>query len=267
MRTAMVFILCALLFCFGILCACAINPPTEEQETVSAGTDAQSSDGGLLKSLLAEPLEISEELITLFFQYYRLNTYELSMLPPFSASKQVDWDLLTLYTYLSFVRPRNEAVYDNSSDVLTKEAFAETVRKYFGEVDYTDHSSAYLTYADGVYTMEPVDATRNGYYCLTDISKDAGGVYTASFDVLFFSETERSDSYEQASSNIKVIRDAAGTKEVMQKAAFEKAVLDIFCSVDARETLDMTEKITIQFTLSGDNTFLFVYKSCVITSY
>ena len=109
---------------------------------------------------------------------------------------------------------------------------------------------------------------RSGYYRLIDISKDKNDIYTAVLDGLFFNETEYSDLYEEATPNIKAIRDAAGTKEYLQKDEFEKTMLDIFLKANYSEILSMTERVTIQFALSGDDdTFPFVYKSCEIKKY
>jgi hypothetical protein len=144
----------------------------------------------------------------------------------------------------------------------TKEEFAKTVNKYLGRIHYTNRGSSYLTYDNGIYSIKPGDTMRHGYYRLTNISKDSNGIYTATFDALFFGESEFSELYKKATRNIKAIRDAAGTTEYMQKNEFEKTVLDIFLKPNYSEKLKMTERVTIQFTLSGDKDFPFIYKSC-----
>ncbi len=255
------------------LTSCGTSPSTTDHsssEAVQVGneppTNGNTSDSDLVNLLISDNLNVSEDLISSFFQYYRLNTYELSMLPTFNPSKQADWDKFTLYIYANFARPRNEAKYEKYGE-LTKEKFAETVSKYFGKVDYTDKGSSYLTYSDGIYSFKPGDTMRNGYYRLIDISKNTNDIYTAEFDGLFFEETEFSALYQDATPNMKAIRDAAGTTENMQKTEFEKTVLDIFLKADYNKILNMTEKVTIQFTLSVDDTFPFMYKSCKITNY
>jgi hypothetical protein len=261
--------------CLFILTSCKTSPSSttdhSNNEAVQAGTslptDGNTSDSDLVSLLTSGNLEVSEDLISQLFQYYRLNTYELSMLPIFKSPEQADWDQFTLYIYANFVRPRNESNYENFDEELTKDKFAKTVRKYFGETDYTDQSSLYLTYANGIYAINNGNAMRHGYYRLLDISKDTNGIYTATFDGLFFSETEFSELYQDATPNIKAIRDAAGITENMQKNEFEKTVLNIFLKEDYNTVLSMTEKVTIQFALSGDDTFPFVYKSCERTSY
>ncbi|WP_157609548.1 hypothetical protein [Syntrophomonas zehnderi] len=245
----------------GIINSKAAQAPTERS------TDNNTPESYLVSLLKHDNLKVSEDLISQFFKYYRMNPYELAMLPAFASPEQADWDQFTLYIYMNFVSPRNEAKYENLDDVLTKEKFAKTVNKYFGRINYTDRGSSYLTYDNGVYCIKPGDTMRHGYYRLTNISKDTDGIYTAVFDGLFFGELESSDLYEDATPNIKAIRDAAGTTEAMQKAEFEKTVLDIFLKPNYNQILRMTEKVTIQFTLSGDDTFPFAYKSCKITKY
>jgi len=269
------FVIISIFFFF--LTSCQTTPPTSvslnneavqaQQVPTESPNGGNTSDSDLVNLLISNNLEVSEDLISQFFKYYRLNTYELSMLPPFTSPEQADWDQFTLYIYLNFVSPRNEAKYENFDDELTKDKFSRTVHKYFGDVDYSDRESSYLTYEDGIYYIKPGDTMRNGYYRLIDISKDTNGVYTAIFDGLFFSETEYSDLYQDATPNIRAIRDAAGTTEMMQKTEFEETVLDIFLKSDYNKILDMTEKVTVQFSLSDDDTFSFVYKSCEITNY
>jgi len=245
------------------------TPNTQEspKAPIEQPTEGSTSNNDLVNLLIHDNLKVSEDLISQFFRYYRLNTYELSMLPTFVSPEQADWDQFTLYIYMNFVSPRNETKYENFDDVLTKEKFAKTVNKYFGRINYTDRGSSYLTYDNGIYCRKPGDTMRHGYYRLINISKDTNGIYTAIFDGLFFGELDYSLSYEESTPNIKAIRDAAGTTEAMQKTEFEKTVLDIFLKPNYNKTLRMTEKVTVQFTLSGDDTFPFVYKSCKITKY
>lgn len=260
-----------ILMCLFILASCGTLPSTTDHSSSKKGIKQPANDNNseskLVNLLISDNLKVSEDLISQFFQYYCMNTHELSMLPTFSSSKQADWDQFTLYIYLNSVCPRNEAKYENFDSKLTKEKFAETASKYFGKVNYTDHESSYLDYADGIYSIKNGDPGRHGYYRLVDISKNTNGIYTAVFDGLFFGESEYSDLYQDASPNIKAIRDAAGTTESMQMAEFNKTTLDIFLKANYNKILNMTEKVTIQFTLSGNDTFPFIYKSCEITNY
>lgn len=230
-------------------------------------TNSDTSENNLVSLLKHDNLKVSADLISQFFKYYRMNSCELYLLPTFNSPDQADWDQFSLYIYRNFIYPKNDAKYDNTHDVLTKEKFAKTVNRYFGQINYTDRGSLYLTYENSIYTRRPGDETGGAYYRLTNISKDANGIYTVAFDALLLGETEFSDLYEESTPNIRAIRDAAGTKEAMQMAEFEKAVLYIFLKPNYNRTLKMAEKVTIQFTLSGDDDFPFIYKSCNKTEY
>ena len=196
-----------------------------------------------------------------------MNSCELYLLPTFNSPNQADWDQFSLYIYRNFIYPKNDAKYDNTHDVLTKEKFAKTVNRYFGQINYTDRGSLYLTYENGIYTRKPGDETGGAYYRLINISKDANGIYTAVFDALLLGEQDWASRYEESTLNIKAIRDAAGTKEPMQSTEEVKSVLGIFLKPNYNQILKMNEKVKIQFTLSGDDDFPFIYKSCNKTEY
>ncbi len=230
----------------------------------SSETISKRNLGEMLKQ---NEIDLSDDLISAFYRYYLMNIFELSMLPDFGPSKPADWDQLTMYIYINYAQPRYDPEHYNFNSMLTKEDFAKTIKKYFGTMDYYDHTSSRLTYTDGVYTVEPTDATGVGYYRLADISKEPDGIYTAVFDGLFIGESDYTDQYEEATPNMKAILDAAGTKDYSQIADFDKIVLDIFLKENYREVLNMTERVTVRFTLSADENFQFVYKSCKIEEY
>jgi hypothetical protein len=260
-----------ILIFFFIITSCGkssspANPLKGEIEQVN--TDKPSKDSisksDLVNLLITDDLTLSEDLILEFYKYYRLDLHlhELAMLPSFNSAEQLDWDQFTIYIYLLF------AQQNNFNPTLTKEDFKKVTKMYFGEIEYIDQESHYLTYTNGIYTVKAGDTMRNGYYRLIDISKDTSGIYTAVFDGLFFDELESSEPYEEATSNIKAIRDAAGTTEPIQlRDTFEKTIQDIFLKEDYAKVLNMTEKVVIQFTLSGDDDFPFIYLSCNITNY
>jgi hypothetical protein len=77
-----------------IICAC--HPASTNNEIVN---------------LLKEPnLELSDQLIKQFFEYYNIHRFELSLLPPFNSSNQPDWNKLTLYTYLNCADNENQVI-------------------------------------------------------------------------------------------------------------------------------------------------------------
>lgn len=261
--------LLVILMTIFILTSCKTSPKATDSlndETVQMPavqhTDGNSADNNLVSLLKQDDLRITDDLISSYFRYYCLNNRELYLLPAFNSPEQADWDQFTLYIYTNFVYPKNDGKYNNLDDVLTKDKFAKTVYKYFGEINYTDRSSLYLTYDSGIYTRKPGDETGRAYYRLTDISKNADGIYTATFDALRFGELD-----DESTPNIKAIQDAAGAKERLQMKEFDKTVLDIFLKPNYSQILKMAQKVTIKFLLSDDNEFPFIYKFCNITEY
>lgn len=272
--------ICLILFLAIMLlagCADKGNPPpapdtsspesTTNSETVPTPTEPSNNGDTVEKNLVSllkhNDLEVSEELISHFFKYYRINNCELSMMPTFNSPDEAvaDWDQFSLYIWRNFIYPKNDAEYDNTHSLLTKEKFMETVKRYFGQINYIDRSSLYLTYENNIYTRNPGSEMGGEYYRLTNISKDDDDVYIAVFDALHIGETDYTFPYEEATPNIKAIRDAAGTKEYLQMKEFNKTLLDIFLKPNYNQVLEMTEKAEIQFILSGDEDFPFIYKS------
>ena len=239
----------------------SVPAPTEPS------TDGDTSESNLVSLLKHDNLKVSEDLISQFFKYYRMNSCELYLLPTFNSPNQADWDQFSLYIYRNFIYPKNDAKYDNTHDVLTKEKFAKTVNRYFGKIIYTNRGSLYLNYDNGIYTRKPGDENGGAYYRLTNISKDANGIYTVIFDALVLGEQDWAFRYEECTPNIKAIRDAAGTKEPMQSIEENKTVLNIFLKPNYNQILKMTEKIKLQFALSSNADFPFIYKSCNRTKY
>lgn len=233
-------------------------------------TDGDTLENNLVGLLKHDDLKVSEELISQFYKYYCTNDCELSLLPAFNSPDEAaaDWDQFSLYIWRNFVHPKIDGRYNNLENPLTKEKFAETVNRYFGQIDYIDRSSSYLIYENNVYTREPGDETGGVYYRLTDIHKDDGNVYTAVFDALHIEESDYMMPYEEATPNIKAIRDAAGTKEYLHfREEFEQALLDIFLKPNYNQVLEIAERVEIRFILSGDEDFPLIYKSCSKTEY
>lgn len=101
--------------------------------------------------------------IKVFFNdYFSKNPIELRSLPVFAAGENPNWDELTKFIY-----ERN--VYASNSKSITKKQFEETVKKYFGNIPYTDKSSSYLVYEDGKYTPRGWDDHGSYIYELTKL--------------------------------------------------------------------------------------------------
>lgn len=79
-----------------------------------------------------------------FNDYFSKNSRRIRSLPEFSQEKNPDLGELAKFVY--------ENTENNPEDYsITLEAFAETVKKYFGDLTYIDKSTSYLEYMDGKY--------------------------------------------------------------------------------------------------------------------
>lgn len=108
--------------------------------------------------------DISATIQIFFNDYFRNNADEIRSLPEFSFGTSPNWDDLTKFIY--------ENIDHDSSDLsITKDDFAATVKKYFGNITYTHQSSSYLEYQDEKYT--PVGWSDHGFfiYELTELEK------------------------------------------------------------------------------------------------
>jgi len=99
-----------------------------------------------------------------FNDYFRNNSRRIRSLPEFSQEKNPDLDELAKFVY-------ENTEYNPEDRSITKEAFAETVKKYFGDLIYPDQGSTYLEYIDGKYI--PKGWSDHGFfiYELTDLAK------------------------------------------------------------------------------------------------
>ncbi len=99
-----------------------------------------------------------------FNEYFRKNSRRIRSLPEFSQEQNPDFNELAKF------------VYENSENNLedwsiTKDDFSETVKRYFGDLNYIDQTSTYLEYIDGKYI--PKGWSDHGFYIyeLTDLAK------------------------------------------------------------------------------------------------
>jgi hypothetical protein len=107
---------------------------------------------------------ISKNTLRFFNDYFRKNSRRLRSLPEFSKKKNPDFNELAKFVY-------ENTEYNQEDRSITKEAFAETVKKYFGNLNYTDQSSTYLEYVNGNYI--PKGWSDHGFYIyeLTELAK------------------------------------------------------------------------------------------------
>ena len=62
--------------------------------------------------------------------------------------------------------------------------------------------------------------------------------------------------------NQKAVRDQAGIKDQIQPPQFADAMLEILSKEDYATVLDVSETVTITFSLSGDSKYPLTYTSC-----
>lgn len=216
-----------------------------------------SGDEGLPYKLAAtDPLVVSPDLIQSFYQYYLDHPYELSCLPNFSSAETINWHELTLFVYLAYLDEIDENV---RNDGLSQEKFGEIVQRYFGKIDYLDASSPYLVYENGQYQCQNFDVSGVWYYRLKNIAKDSQNVYTASFDTLYFEETEMTEL--ETSANTAAIYQYANSQPELSNEAWHQTIDEIFQRDDYQDILAINQTTTIQFIISDDKN-PFIYLSC-----
>ncbi len=247
---------CTLLSCIGCSSSTSpLNQPITTDEITADNCDITVNLDAV------EDLTVTPNLVSQFYTYYRENRYELTYLPDFSAeNNEPDWDDLSLYIMLRFEQSPTESQ-------LTKESFKETMLRCMQPVKYTDGPSYILDYTNGVYIASGFDLNGSTHYRLINLTRDEQNLYTATFDTLFFEETER--AFPETSPNTRAIVDYAinqfdyTAEEVLSSGPkFNNARKSIFLRDDYAEILDMSGTITIQFTLTGDPDNPFYYVSC-----
>lgn len=201
----------------------------------------------------------SDSLEKQFFLYYQAHNYELAMMPVFEKNSLPNWDDLTLFVLLN---NDNQMTIDGVQ-ALTAETFTQTVTRFFGTVKYSDKSSKHMTFKDGIYTAVPGDTMRSGYFWLKEMDA-VDSEYTATFDAFYFGDMDFTADYEQATPNQRAVRDQAGTKDFLQPLPFASAMLEILENEDYASILDVSETVTITFSLSNDPKNPLTYTSCSV---
>lgn len=99
--------------------------------------------------------DISEGTQRFFNDYFRTNSMELRCLPVFARGKNPIWDDITQFVVFN-------ASHSWNNGSMPKEQFAETVTKYFGDINYIHKSSGNVEYHDGLYTASGMSL--HGFY-------------------------------------------------------------------------------------------------------
>jgi hypothetical protein len=220
-----------------------------------AGTDSDKTADSLRAALDAPELETTD-LIAPFFRYYRWSPYELSMLPEFDEQTAPDWDELTIFVWLNHIAPKQGENLLN--EPLTQESFSQIVHRFMPRLSFIDRSSSYLQFQNGVYTSLPGDTMRSGYFRLLDIQRQGTSAFAAVFDVLYLGESGNETIVQS-------VQDSAGKEDIADHPSFEEALLTVLQKEDYAAILPMSERVRIEFSLSGDKRFPFYYQACSIS--
>ena len=249
-------------------------PPESPMPSNQQQTDEEySADGiGAVKALkealsATDDPRVNEELIRLFYDYYSRSydknnhVNELRLLPPFEEGKAPDWDDFLVFAF-EFSNPVRK---DNGEYFMSEESVEKTLQRFFPEFEHTHQETDMFSYTGEGYIPKGYDLLGSYYYRLTDISRDADGVFTAQFDGFALQEEDLSEprGSSNLSKNGRAVYEAAGDIEYFtDRQTFDKVMLQIFNRPDYQEILQRDVKITIKFRLSDSPNDAFIYLAC-----
>lgn len=156
--------------------------------------------------------------------------------------------------------------YNQEDQSITKEAFAKTVKRYFGALTYTDKASTYLDYVDEKYI--PKGWSDHGFYIyeLTELSKgktkDGKDIWKARITGYYFYELDGDqDESSPKSKNAQVVW--SKMKEEEYKGLNFWQACDRLAWNNPGDILEPAGEWLIEFTVNdplGD--IYFTYLSC-----
>jgi hypothetical protein len=243
----------------------AAGTPSPTQATSPAEENSNALNIEALRDTLQNAeLTVSDDLISLFYNYYNMtydeitHSLELRLLPSFDRGETPQWDALTHFIFY----PADKEKTENGGYFIPRENLKAAVNRFFPSFEYTDRDSDFLQYTNGGYVPVGWDDNGSVFYRLTRISKDADGVYKAMFDGFWTNETDFWPEEESVSHNAKAIFEAAGVKEFSSSRDVSKVMLQILLRDDYAEILELGEQVSIAFKLSDDPDYAFQYLSC-----
>lgn len=245
--------------CVLIFSACKSDKPIEIDLTSATSQDMLESNGdnkSIWDILENGDLLLSNELMELFYEYYRKNPSELQLLPSFALNDIPNWDELTNFI---LVMSETEERDSEGYSWLRTELFEQTVKRYFPDFTYIHHSSAFLTFMDEGYRSVGYDNPGVVYYRLLSIIND-GGYYFAEFAGFGINEGDFLGYSEGKNTN--AIKDAINMQEINNPQLISEAMLQIFKQNDYAEKLELTEQVRITFRKSNNPGNAFTYLSC-----
>ena len=199
------------------------------------------------------------ELIRAAYAYQRQtelrHQYEWRALPDFGPEEAVDWDQLTLFVFhMSEMLGRNPEGYLT----IDGETFDAVVSRYFPDLTYTPHSSAFFTYSDGVYTATGWDFGGTTYYRPVSAEALGDGRYTMVLDGFAFHEMDFVPGESGYSPAMEAVMNYAGG----WPEDLDSVLLEIFLREDYREILPVSQRVEITFRLGGEGDPPFQYLGC-----
>lgn len=195
-----------------------------------------------------------------FNEYFRKNSRRIRSLPEFSQGKNPDWAELTKFVY-------ENTEYNQEDRSITQEAFAETVKRYFGGITYSDKASTYLEYIEGKYI--PKGWSDHGFYIyeLTDLAKgkteDGKDSWKARINGYYFYELDGDpDETSSRSKNAQVVWSKMKEEAEHKGLNFWQAC-DRLAWNNPGDVLEQADEWVLEFTVNdplGD--IYFTYLSC-----
>lgn len=189
---------------------------------------------------------MDQTLRTVFGSYFALHSEDLQFLPEFEQGAAPSWDDVTRF------------VLRTKSGYLSQEEMSEILNSYFGPLNYSDQSSAYMNYTDGYYEGPSEEYQDDSiFYRLETLTEVEPGVYEAVFEGFALLWTDLNPGYESpASENRIALSEAYGSEQTL-----DHLILESLCDPASLEQLGMetADRVTVTFCLQeGEQPFRFL---------
>jgi hypothetical protein len=204
-----------------------------------------------LRDALAANQGASEQAIEAFFRYYAFNYNEMRFLPPFETGAYPNWDDLTLFVFFQAEVSRTEDGYS----FLTAAEFDRVMSVFFPDMPYTHKSSSHFNFkADIGHVAVGFSYHGGAHYRLVSLA-ESGGVWSAVFDMLSFSEDdyispERGADPRWYSDNMRAMMAFNGGRH--PDRGFEAVLLAMLLHEDYETLLRPSGRVEITFELQDD---------------
>lgn len=239
-------------------------------------TDRLAEDivNAVVSELKKENLAVSDGLVTALFDYYAwpyspdTNPFfnqELRLLPSFTVGNPPDWEELTFFVKF-YCANAGIGSAENRYLIPTAE-FEGIVAKYFPRFDYEHRSSEYLTFTREGYVPSIHDSHGVVFYRLAEISQD-GDVFTAAYEGFMIGESDFGSSlselkeHPQGAKNIIAVMEHGNLQESPSYQAIRDEMRSLLLEAGYRDKLELYDRVTVSFQLSGNTDTPFVYLSC-----